>query len=472
MENGQQPTTRQFVDIDIGADCCHSVYRQTHKKRKGMKRVLIITYYWPPSGGSGVQRWLKMSKYLPEFGWQPVIYTTENAEYPIIDKSLEKDIVPEVEVIRRPIVEPYTFYKKFLGIKKEETIKMGFIEENEKKQGWKKNLSMWIRGNLFIPDARCLWICPSVKFLKHYLKEHPVDAIISTGPPHSMHLIAMKLKEELNIPWIADFRDPWTEIDYFSNLRLTKWASRKHHRLEREVLTLADKVVTVAPDGARRLGRLGNRNVRVIYNGFDRNDDTKTVFTPSEKFSITYLGVLSKAQNPKMLWEAIGELVKTDNGFAKDLKINMIGQIDSSVVQCIEAQGLSKHVSYSSYIPHSEVSTVHRSSSLLLLLLMPDSEPRAKGLLTGKLFEYMASGRPVLCIGPENGDAARILKETNAGQTVSFEDKEKIKEIIKTLYQKYLENDLPSNESKDIEKYSRKAMAGKYGRLLDKTLTE
>ena len=432
-----------------------------------MKRVLIITYYWPPSGGSGVQRWLKMSKYLPEYGWQPVIYTTENAEYPIVDPSLEKDISPEAEIIRRPIVEPYTFYKKFLGIKQDETVKMGFIEEKEKKQGWKKNLSLWIRGNLFIPDARCWWVKPSVRFLKDYLKQHPVDAIVSTGPPHSMHLIAMKLKKALDIPWIADFRDPWTEIDYYGDLHLTRWADRKHHRLERAVLTQADKVVTVAPDGARRLGRLGNRNVRVVYNGFDRDDNTVSAVAPSEKFIVTYLGVLSKIQNPEHLWEAFGELAKENEEFSKNLKINMIGQIDSSVVQSISEQGLTDHVTYSPYIPHSEVSAVHHSSTLLLLLLMPDSEPRAKGLLTGKLFEYMVSGRPILCIGPEDGDAARILKETHSGITVSFGDKEKMKAALNELYQSYLENNLPSNASKEVEKYSRKAMAGEYARLLE-----
>ena len=433
-----------------------------------MKRVLIITYYWPPSGGSGVQRWLKMSKYLPENGWQPVIYTPEEGEYPILDPSLEKDVAPEAEIIRRPIVEPYTLYKKFLGIKKSETVKAGFIKEDGKKTGWKENLAVWIRGNLFIPDARCWWVKPSVRYLKEYLKNHPVDAIISTGPPHSMHLIAMKLKEELNIPWIADFRDPWTEIDYYDELRLTKWADRKHHRLEREVLTKADKVVTVSPDGARRLGRLGNRNVRVIYNGFDPNDDAMTEITPSNKFSITYLGVLSKAQNPEKLWEAIGELAKENKDFSEDLTINLIGQIDNSVAQSIENQGLNEFVSLSSYIPHNQVPTVHRSSSLLLLLLMPDSEPRAKGLLTGKLFEYIASGRPILCIGPEDGDAARILKETHAGQTVSFGNKERMKETIKDYYQKYMENGLPSNECKEIEKYSRKASAGKYAQLLNR----
>ena len=437
-----------------------------------MKRVLIITYYWPPSGGSGVQRWLKMSKYLPENGWKPVIYTTKNAEYPIVDSSLEKDVAPDLEVIRRPIFEPYDYYKKFLGIKKEETVKMGFIEEKEKKHGWKESISLWIRGNLFIPDARCWWVKPSVRYLISYLKEHPVDAIISTGPPHSMHLIAMKLKEELGIPWIADFRDPWTEIDYYDDLHLTRWADRKHHRLEREVLEKADKVVTVAPDGAKRLGRLGNRNVRTIYNGFDRDDDAQTPVSISDTFTLTYLGVLSKIQNPEQFWQVLGELVKEDEEFSKKLKIKLIGQIDNSVIRSIEEQGLSGYVALSPYVPHDQVAEVHRSSTLLLLFLMPDSEPRAKGLLTGKLFEYMASGRPILCIGPEDGDAAHILKETHAGQTVSFEDKEKMKEVIKDLYQKYLENGLPSNESKEVEKYSRRALTGEYGKLLDKTIME
>jgi glycosyltransferase involved in cell wall biosynthesis len=432
-----------------------------------MKRVLIITYYWPPSGGSGVQRWLKMSKYLPENGWQPVIYTTEGAEYPIVDPSLEKDVAPEVEVIRRPIFEPYAFYKKFLGMKKEETVKMGFIQEKEKKKSWKEDLSLWIRGNLFIPDARRWWVKPSVRYLKSYLKDHPVDAIISTGPPHSMHLIAMKLKEALRIPWVADFRDPWTEIDYYNDLRLTRCSDRKHHRLEREVLSKADKVVTVAPDGARRLGKIGNRNVRVVYNGFDRDDDAQTPISLPESFTITYLGVLSKIQNPKNLWQVLGELIKEDEKFNKDLKINIIGQIDNSVSQSIEEQGLSQHVTYSPYIPHDQVSAVHRSSTLLLLLLMPDSEPRAKGLLTGKLFEYLASGRPILCIGPEDGDAARILKETQAGVTVRFEDRERMKETIKELYHKYLENGLPDNSNAEIERYSRRELTKQYAKILN-----
>lgn len=436
-----------------------------------MKRVLIITYYWPPSGGSGVQRWLKMSKYLPENGWQPVIYTAEGGEYPIEDTSLEKDVTPEAEIIKRPIIEPYTLYKKFLGIRKEEKVKAGFIKEDGKKASWKENLSLWVRGNLFIPDARCWWVKPSVRYLKEYLKEHPVDAIISTGPPHSMHLIAMKLKEDLGIPWIADFRDPWTDIEYYNDLRLTRRSDRKHHRLEHEVLTKADKVVTVTPDWARRLGRLGNRNVRVIYNGFDQSDcvtQTSENRYDSTIFSITYIGVLMEVRNPEKLWQAFGELVREDESFGSSLRINIIGQIDNSVRRSIAECGLTKNVSLRPYVPHDEVAVINRDSTLLLLTLNPEDKPMSKGLVPAKLFEYLASGRPILCIGPEDGDAAQILRETSAGTTVGFGDKEKMKAEIMRLYKFHKTGGIPTRHNDTLEKYSRRTLAGEYAALLDK----
>lgn len=436
-----------------------------------MKRVLIITYYWPPSGGSGVQRWLKMSKYLPEYGWQPVIYTPEEGEYPILDASLEKDVAPEAEIIRRPIVEPYTLYKKFLGIKKSESVKVGFIKENRKKLGWKENFSRWIRGNCFIPDARCWWVKPSVNYLKSYLKAHPVDAIVSTGPPHSMHLIAMKLKEATGIHWIADFRDPWTEIDYYGDLRLTRWADRKHHRLEYEVLTKADKVVTIGWDCAKSLGRLGNRNVCVIPNGFDWEVDAKPKeILLSQEFTLTHLGIVTPSRNAPQLWAALKELKEEDETFGKNLKISLVGQIDQSVLENLYAVGLKENTEIVPYIPHEQIQQAQGASQVLLLLV--NNTPNAKGILTGKIFEYLASGRPILCIGPEDGDAAHILSETKAGVTVSFEDKEKMKEVVKVLYHKYLEKALPFNNSKEIEKYSRKAQAEEYAKLLEKTITE
>lgn len=430
-----------------------------------MKRVLIITYYWPPSGGSGVQRWLKMSKYLPENGWQPVIYTAENAEYPVEDKSLEKDVAPEAEVIRRPIVEPYTFYKKFLGIKKNEKVKAGFINEGAKKSGWKENLSVWLRGNLFIPDARCWWIKPSVRYLSKYLKKHPVDAMISTGPPHSMHLIAKALHKQLNIPWVADFRDPWTDVFYFDSLKLTKCSVNKHKRLENQVITEAEKVVTVGWHGAEDMKNLGAKNVEVITNGYDEEcvgENTQTIDT--ESFTVSYTGVLLPNES-FVIWDAFKELCEEDLGFHKSLIINLIGHIDESVKRYISEKGLSDKVNNVEYMQHSQVLDYQRKSNLLLLLI-----PRAKKaecILTGKLFEYLVSGRPILAIGPENGDAAKILSETNCGKTADYDDKAKMKAMILDYFNNRNDNQSIKIDKNEVAKYSRRNLAKDYVRLLN-----
>lgn len=430
-----------------------------------MKRVLIITYYWPPSGGSGVQRWLKMSKYLPEYGWQPVIYTPENAEYPVEDPSLLQDVTPEAEVIKRKIVEPYSFYKQLLGIKKEQKVKVGFINEGERKQGWKENLSLWVRGNLFIPDARCWWVKPSVRFLKRYLKEHPVDAIISTGPPHSMHLIALKLHHALNIPWIADFRDPWTEIDFYQDLKLTRWGDRKHHRLEKQVLTEADKIVTIGWDAAKGLENLGAHSVQTITNGYDDEPISGAAITPSEKFTISHIGALGASRNAIHFWEALGELAKSDLQFRNDLNIRLIGQVDISAIETIKTNGLMDNTELIPYIPHEEISRMQMESQVLLLLI--NNTPNAKGILTGKLFEYLSSGRPILCIGPEDGDAAHIIGETKAGVTVGFDDKEKMKTEIMRLFYAYKKGIPHQTDMSKINSYSRKENAKAFVLILN-----
>ena len=430
-----------------------------------MKRVLIITYYWPPSGGSGVQRWLKMSKYLPENGWQPVIYTAENAEYPVEDKSLEKDVTPEAEVIRRPIVEPYAFYKKFLGIRKEEKVKAGFINEGVKKIGWKENLSVWLRGNLFIPDARCWWIKPSVRYLTKYLKEHPVDAIISTGPPHSMHLIANALHKKFNIPWVADFRDPWTDVFYFDSLKLSKCSIRKHKKLENQVITEADKVVTVGWHGAEDMKNLGAKNVEVITNGYDEECVSDSAQIPdNECFTVSYTGVLLPNES-FVIWDAFKELCEENLEFNKALKINLIGHIDESVKRYISEKKLNDKVNNIEYMQHSQVLDYQRKSDLLLLLI-----PRAKKaecILTGKLFEYLVSGRPILAIGPEKGDAAKILFETKCGMTTDYDDKAKMKEIILDYFNKRTDNQSIEIDKNKVAKYSRRNLTKDYVNLLN-----
>jgi hypothetical protein len=217
-----------------------------------MNKVLIITYYWPPSGGSGVQRWLKFVKFLPSFGWKPYVYTVENGEYVSVDPALQQEVPEEAVIIKRPIFEPFRLYRKLTGKKKEDKIIPGFLDEGMNSD-WKSRIILWIRSNLFIPDARMFWIRPSIKFLQNYIAENEIKIVITTGPPHSLHVIGLKLKEKMDITWIADFRDPWTSIDYFEKLNLTAFSRKKHHSLENKVLEVADEVITVGKTMKRRI---------------------------------------------------------------------------------------------------------------------------------------------------------------------------------------------------------------------------
>jgi glycosyltransferase involved in cell wall biosynthesis len=417
-----------------------------------MKKVLIITYYWPPSGGAGVQRWLKFVKYLREFGWEPLVYTPENPEAPATDNSLLKDIPSNLIVIKQAIWEPYNLYKRFIGQKKEEKINAGFLTE-KKRPGLAEKISVWIRGNWFIPDARKFWIKPSAKFLSAYLKKNPVDVIVSTGPPHSMHLIALELKKKLNIPWLADFRDPWTTIDFYDKLMLTKSSDRKHKRLELEVLKNADKVVTVSWNWSKDFKKILNREIDVITNGFDEDDFPKDKPELDKKFSISHIGAMNKDRNPDQFWKALSELVKENDHLKKSLLIRLIGKNDFSVMESIQENGLSDFTETTSYLPHNEVLLKICSSQILLLPL--NNTPNIMGIIPGKLFEYLSAKRPVLAIGNSKGDSARIIHESNAGEVYDFTDKKGMKYEINKMFEQYQNNRLNVTGT-GIEKYSRK----------------
>ena len=429
-----------------------------------MKKVLIITYYWPPSGGAGVQRVLKLVKYLRQNNWEPVIYTADEAEYPILDASLAKDIPEGVTVIRKKLWEPYSFYKKFIGQKKDQKVYSGFLSEN-KKSSFAQKVSVWIRGNFFIPDARCFWIKPSVRFLSEYLKQNSVDAIISSGPPHTTHLIARGVKRKTNLPWIADFRDPWTQIDFYEQLMLTSVADAKHKRLERSVLKEADKVITVSWNWAKDLEAIGKRKIEIITNGFDEDDFSAAGSTQSDtKFSMSHIGSLNGDRNAENFWVALKELCNDDAQFKTDLIIRLIGKNDFSVYQSIEQNGLNKQLEKIEYIPHSETGKYQQRSSVLLLFL--NNTPNVLGIIPGKLFEYLAARRPILVIGNSNGDSARIVTETNAGAICGFDEKEKMKATIKDFYTRWKKNELTVSAAA-IEKYSRKTIAQKFAVLLN-----
>lgn len=430
------------------------------------KKVLIITYYWPPSGGSGVQRWLKMSKYLNKFGWEPVIYTAENGEAPVIDHSLEKDVPEGITVLKTPIWEPYNLYKKFTSRKKDERMGAGFLNEKKQKKGLAENLSIWIRGNWFIPDARKFWIKPSIKYLTKYLKENPVDAIISTGPPHSMHLIALGIKKKLGITWIADFRDPWTDIDFYDQLKLTKRSDSKHKRLEKEVLSTADTVVSVSWHWEKDLQKRGAKKSVVITNGYDPQDVQHVSTQLSDKFTIAHIGSMNKDRNPETLWKVLADICSEKPDFENNLEISFIGKTDHAVFESIDNNHLTKTVKRIDYLPHTEV--INAMSKAQVLLLAINDTPNVAGVIPGKIFEYIAVRRPVLAIGPPEADSGKIITETGAGEICGFEDYDGIRSTVLQYYMYFLEGKLNVTTQEElIEKYSRKELAHAYADLLN-----
>lgn len=372
-----------------------------------MKRVLIITYYWPPNGGAGVQRWLKMAKYLPQFGWQPVVYTPSNPEVITSDPTLEKEVPAVAEVVKRPITEPYTFYKRLTGRRANEKVHLGFLKE-EKKKSWREDLAVWIRGNAFVPDARVWWVRPSVRFLSGYLQKHPVDAIVSTGPPHSMHLIALGLKKKMpSLRWVADWRDPWTNIDFYDQLKLTAWADRKHHRLEREVVRTADANVAVGWTMAEELKSLGSRSSHVITNGYDPADVPSPPEPVDDLFSLVHVGSMTATRDVPQVWQALKELCAKDARFASLLRIRFIGAVDHGVLDSLEKHGLIGMVERLGSVDHAEAMRAMQRARVLLLSV--NDTANAKGVLTSKVFEYLSVGRPILGVGPADGDIARVL---------------------------------------------------------------
>ncbi len=436
-----------------------------------MKRVLIISYYWPPTGGSGVQRWVKFAKYLPEEGWQPVIYTPENPEQLAKDTSLEAEVPEETEVIKTHIIEPYELYKKVLRKSGHSKEAVEVNPVNAQHKSLLQKAAMWVRGNLFRPDPRCLWIRPSVRFLKKYLAEHPVDLIVSTGPPQSMHLIGLRLARETGLPWIADFRDPWTRIFYFKHLQMTKATERWHEKMEKKVLDEASAVVAVSPLVQQEFQAMTDTPVELITNGFDECDFegsecTEAYGGPEKNFTITHTGLFAADGNPTVLWDVLSEKCAKDEQFRKLLKIKLIGKNDEQIIKALEDRGLKDMLEDMGYQPHSAAVQEQRTASVLILPLR--KEPEYKAVLPGKLFEYLASFRPVLGIGQTDGAMAMILNETKTGKVIDWEDKEGISEYIEKCWKMHLEGRL-TTVGADISRFTRRSttrqMAGLFDRL-------
>ncbi len=435
-----------------------------------MKRILIITYYWPPSGGSGVQRWLKFSKYLPEYGWQPVVYTPENPDFAIQDESMLKEIPTECEVIKRKIWEPYQLYRLFNKNSSKENVNFGMTKTGEKESLFSR-FSKWVRGNLFVPDPRVFWVRPSVRFLKKYLREHPVDAIATTGPPHSMHLIGLGLKKAFpKLNWIADMRDPWATFDILNNFNLSDKAVKKHFKLEKSVLDTADWVVTVSPSMPDEFQPFDRRKSIQINNGFDNADFQNVDYSKPPvdgKFRIYHTGLLNFIRNPEGLWEVLADLFEHHPGFREKAEVELIGAVDDIIRKQIEQHPvLSKKIHIRGWMSHDTLLEEYAKAGMFLLL--PNKSRNARAQITGKAYEYFVVGRPILCVGPRNMDVADILEETGLGITCEHEDKAGIRKAILHYFELFEKGEKPAMNTDSIQQYARKNLTKK---LVETVLT-
>ncbi|WP_423130101.1 glycosyltransferase [Gaoshiqia sp. Z1-71] len=425
-----------------------------------MKKVLIISYYWPPSGGGGVQRWLKFSKYLPEFGWKPYVAVPENPEYPVSDETLSREIHPDIVEIKIPIWEPYHLFRLFTGKKKDEKVNSGFLKNSEKRS-LTERISLWLRGNLLIPDPRVFWVGPAFRRLKREISVIKPDWIITTGPPHSVHLIGLKLHRQFGIKWMADFRDPWSTIDYLDWFKPTRLARNLQARLERKVLKTADVTITVSKNWAAELRKLGAKNVAVITNGFDETDFKETSVPKPDQFILTHTGLISSFRNPSSLWTVLDRLCETNPGFASKFELRLIGNVGPEVIDEINQKTeLKKHTRFKGYLSHQEVLQEYAESSVLLLLL--NQSDNGAGHIPGKFFEYLAAQKPILALGDTEGDVAGILKETGNGQIVDPQHVSDAGSYILSLF-----NNEITLEPCRPKTYSRKSLTGVLAGILN-----
>ncbi|MBO4455956.1 MAG: glycosyltransferase [Bacteroidales bacterium] len=415
-----------------------------------MKRLLIISYYWPPTGGSGVQRWVKFTKYLSRMGWHCIVYTPSNPEQLARDESLLTEVSPDVEVIKRPIMEPYALYRKFF---KASSKGAGVNQLNGQKKTFTQRLAVMARGNLFVPDPRVSWVKPSVRFLARYLKDNPVDAVITTGPPQSMHLIGLGLKERTGVRWMADFRDPWTEWYFFKHMGLFPWTAARHRRLEQKVLDSADTIIAVTPMVQEDFQKRTSTPVVCFTNGYDDDDFNRTAppLVPG-RFSVVHTGIIASDGNPLRLWDVLARKCAEDRGFKTQLRIRLAGKVDMEVVEALRVRGLMDNVDLLGYQPHYQTIAEQRSANLLILPIR--EEPEAAKILPGKIFEYLAARRPILGIGAENGASAALLKEVGAGVMYDWDRVEPVRNFIDSCWERHLSGDEAPCDGA-IEQYSR-----------------
>lgn len=417
-----------------------------------MIRLLVVTYYFPPAGGAGVQRVLKWVKYFRDFGIDPVVLTVDAGAYPKRDETLLEEVPEGVEVHRTGALDPFGLYARITGRSRQEAVGEQLQSAPE---GIGERVARWVRANLVLPDARVGWVPFAVRRAKQLHREKPFDAVLTSGPPHSVHLIGRAMRRR-HLPWIADFRDPWTDIHYYQSLPRTRAAEAFDKMLERSVLRTADAATVVSPSWRALLaGKTPHPPApfAVIHNGYDTEDFEALVPPPAhDHFVLTYVGTLYGS--PAAVWEAVARLHQS--GRADRLRLRLVGHVPEAVRTAIREQGLDAITSFASYVPHSEA--VREMVRATVLLLTLEDWPYAEGLITGKLYEYLASGRPILGIGPSAGDAAELLEQTGAGRMFDWHDAEGVFQHLAARYERWASGTASRGAAPDaIAPYARRA---------------
>ncbi|MGI9551200.1 MAG: glycosyltransferase family 4 protein [Aurantibacter sp.] len=423
-----------------------------------MKKVLILTYYWPPAGGPGVQRWLKFVKYLRDFDFEPIVYIPENPNYPLQDVSMENEIPKGIKIYSHKISEPYGL-ARLISSKKTRRISSGVIQV--KNQSILEKLMLWVRGNFYIPDARKNWVAPSIAYLSGILEKENINTIITTGPPHSVHLIGYGLKQKFDLQWLADFRDPWTSIGYHKALRLTESSQQKHKELERQVLKNADKIIVTSKATKQEFEQLTNRPISVITNGYDTFYQGGANL--DDRFTITHIGSLLTGRNPQNLWRVLSEIARENQSFRKELQLEFLGVVSQDVMDSLHRFELEPYLKLKGYVSHAAALRKQRSSQALLLVEIDSRE--TKGIIPGKLFEYMAARRPILAIGPENWEAGQLVRETNTGEVFDYKATTELKNVILEWFRAFKKGKLCVSQ-KNIETYGRRALTEQLAKLI------
>ena len=395
------------------------------------RRVLLIAYYFPPAGGPAVQRILQFVEHLPECGWQPTVLTVRQGAYPNRDPSLLDAVPSSVAVHRTTSWDPLALYARLTASKGDDDEGLPAGSLGQQDASWMEHLARWIRANVFIPDARIGWWPFAVWAGRQLLAENDFDAILSSGAPHSVHLIGRSLHRATGVPWVADLHDPWTDISYYDEFPHTDWARQLDARLERSVLAEASAVTTVSPSWAELFARKAPNRYAVVENGFDAEEFAALDEPLDEPFVLAHIGKLYASRNPTALWEALASL--RADGVIPELRVRLIGTVDPVVRRSIAEHGLEPIVTIEPFVPHEEAIRQMARSTLLMLTIEPFAQ--ARGMITSKLYEYLASGRPVLGIGPAGGDADELLRSADAGQVVGWSDARTARDVVQAHYE-------------------------------------